>query len=138
MVQLFENEKIKKLNMRLEFKAISLGWCNALALVLYCLLVYFFISDMGKPIRLKDALKKMDERDPLGQLMPFQVAFYTVPSRNIKHFKRVSLPLAIGCNLPRPHRHKKNLIGLRPTTHGHDYTVNKKLIVELNHSPVIP
>jgi len=91
-----------------------------------------------QPIKLKEALQQMDARDESGNPIPFQVSFYPA-SRDLKHFKRISLPKAVRCGLPRQHQKTKDLVGIRPLVPGkHIYSVPIRLITEFNQTPVIP
>lgn len=91
-----------------------------------------------QPIKLKEALQQMDARDESGNPIPFQVSFYPA-SREFKHFKRISLPKAVRCGLPRQHQKSKDLVGVRPLVSGkHIYSVPIRLITEFNQTPVIP
>ncbi len=73
-----------------------------------------------------------------AEAVVFQVSFFT-NARDMKKFKRVTLPRAEMCPLPRQHRTKKYLIGCKDQIkQAHPYSVHQKLIVEFNNQPVIP
>lgn len=91
-----------------------------------------------QPIKLKTALRIMQEKDRFDQYLPFQIAFYT-STMKFSQFKRIELPKAKRCGLPRQHQSSNDLIGVQPLLrHKHNYSVNIRLITELNHTPVIP
>lgn len=90
------------------------------------------------PIKLKEALRIMDQRDVNGMPLPFQIAFYPM-SRKLSQFKRIELSHAVRCGLPAGHVTKRHLVGVRPVLRSkHPYSVHTRLIVEFNHTPVIP
>lgn len=90
------------------------------------------------PIKLKEALQLMRERSAEGQEQPFQLAFYPTNAK-LKEFKRISIPAALITALPKQHRHKPYLIGIRPLVQGkHNYSVHSKLITQFNNQPVVP
>lgn len=98
----------------------------------------FEIVMQQQPIKLKNALALMHQKDDTGQQVTFQVSFYTTTT-NKKNFKRINLPIATLCGLPRQHKSSKYLVGMRPLLRqNHDYSVHQKLIVEFNNQPVIP
>jgi len=91
-----------------------------------------------QPIKLKEALKQMDAQDESGRPVAFQLSFYPA-SRDFKHFKRINIPKAVRCGLPRQHQKSKDLVGVRPLVAGkHIYSVPIRLITEFNQCPVIP
>tara|TARA_R110002050_G_scaffold201841_1_gene336962 strand:- start:13570 stop:13857 length:288 start_codon:yes stop_codon:yes gene_type:complete len=91
-----------------------------------------------QPIKLKEALAQMDARDESGMPKAFQISFYPA-SRDFKHFKRIRLPKAVRCGLPRQHQYSKSLVGVRPlVADQHIYSVPIRLITEFNETPVIP
>ncbi|PTM02186.1 MAG: hypothetical protein DA405_13090 [Bacteroidetes bacterium] len=55
----------------------------------------------------------MDARDESGLPKAFQISFYPA-SRDFKHFKRIRLPKAVRCGLPRQHQHSKSLVDFPP------------------------
>lgn len=68
----------------------------------------------------------------------FQVSFYT-NAKDLKKFKRVTLPQAQLCPVPKKLRGKKYLVGFRcDVKRDHPYAVHQKIIVEFNNQPVIP
>jgi hypothetical protein len=89
-------------------------------------------------IKLKEALRIMDEEDSLEKKKTFSIAFYP-SSKKFQDFKRISIPEAVRCGLPRQHQSSKDLVGVSPLIAGrHNYSVPTRLIVELNGIPVIP
>ena len=91
-----------------------------------------------KAIKLKEALRIMDAKDQNEKAIPFSIAFYPA-SKKFKDYKRISIPSAVRCGLPRQHQGNKNLVGVSPLTAGrHNYSVAIRFIVELNGVPVIP
>ena len=94
--------------------------------------------DIEKPIKLKEALRIMDEKINNGRGKPFSIAFYPA-SKKFQDFKRIAIPSAVRCGLPRQHQGNKNLVGVSPLITGrHNYSVSIRFIVELNGVPVIP
>lgn len=90
------------------------------------------------PIRTHEALEIMARRDANGKAVPFQIAFYT-SSPKLAEFKRIDLLEAVRTGLPVQHRHKRDLVGVAPLLKNkHLYSVNARLIVELNNQPVVP
>lgn len=91
-----------------------------------------------KPIKLKEALRLMHEYSKEGEEQPFQLAFYPTNAK-LKAFKRISIPSALITALPKQHRHKPYLVGIRPLVPGkHNYSVHSKLITQFNNHPVVP
>jgi|GEM_PF-3393534 len=94
--------------------------------------------DQPKAIKLKEALRVMDEKGNDGRGVPFSIAFYP-KSKSFKDFKRITVPSGVRCGLPKAHRGSKDLVGVRPLKLGaHIYSVPIRLIVELNGMPVVP
>lgn len=91
-----------------------------------------------QPLKLKDALEIVNRQDAFGRFLPFQIAFYTM-GKGLQNFKRIELPQATRCIVPVAHRANKNLIGVRPVVLGkHEYSVHRRLIVEINRQPIVP
>jgi hypothetical protein len=64
-------------------------------------------------IKLKEALAQMDARDEARLPLAFEISFYPA-SRDFKHFKRIRLPKAVRCGLPRQHQHSKTPVDFPP------------------------
>lgn len=90
------------------------------------------------PIKVKQVLKAMDQKDESGAHLPFQIAFYPT-TKKFHDFKRIVVHSGVRCGLPRHHQSKKDLVGVRPLATGkHIYSVPIRLITEFNGVPVIP
>lgn len=93
---------------------------------------------MKQPLKLKEALRIIDQKTTHGDPVPFDVTFFTNANK-LSDFKRITLRNATRCGLPRAHQHVKDLIGIKPLEmHIHPYSVNIRLIAELNGQPIIP
>jgi hypothetical protein len=65
--------------------------------------------------------------------------FFIWWGRGLQNFKRFELPQATRCIVLVAHQANKNLIGVRPVVLGkHEYSVHRRLIVEINHQPIVP
>ena len=65
---------------------------------------------------------------------------FTLPfmGKGLQNFKRFELPQATRCIVLVAHQANKNLIGVRPVVLGkHEYSVHRRLIVEINHQPIV-